>query len=279
MSEEKKNLFTDMDEPVQVKRLREAGIHRKVRYDGVEYHPPETRTEGGKTTELSARATIKFTVLKDVFDDKDKTKVTGTDELVFEEMRFCPPTSEEEVKFTGDKYVNGKKVGKKSNKEQMIEDWEGFGMQLAQLGAALGVQFSVVKAKLAKYFKDYSVDTFKGLIEGFEKEFPQDKYKDKFIDIKAIWVNNTEKRTSFLRLSKATGKNLAFAPYRPGEKQSSLFLSDYELKNNMKAKYNGTAAPPSGSEEIVDEGGTGGSGEKEVGLSQGSTASGEDDLF
>src|SRR3954468_2664726 len=141
---ESQNLFDHVDEPVQVRRLKQAGVHRKVRYAGVEFLPHETKKgENGKAdTELSARANFKFNILHEVKDNGKDGKVLISQELLFEEMRFCPPTSEAEVKYIDDKYQGGVKVGKKTAKEQMNDDWERFGMFLAQLGAAFGIQFA-----------------------------------------------------------------------------------------------------------------------------------------
>jgi hypothetical protein len=249
---ESQNLFDHVDEPVQVRRLKQAGVHRRVRYNGLEFLPAETKKgENGKAdTELSARATFKFLIQHEV---KEKDKVVIFQELLFEEMRFCPPTKEEDVKYLDDKYQNNVKVGKKTPKEQMQEDWERLGMFLCQLGAAFGVQFTAVKTRMAKYFKGYTEASFKSMIEGFNKEFPPEKLKEKgkFIDIKCIWTNNKEKRTSFLRMARPSASNLAFAEYKEGQ-ESQLFLNEYETKN-LKALYTGQDNPPASNEEVIDE--------------------------
>jgi hypothetical protein len=248
-----KNIFEGVDEPKQVRRLKSAGIHRKVTYVGVEYMPAETKKgENGKPdTELSARAVFSFTVPHEIKEPGGKILISQ--DLVFEEMRFCPATREEDVKFLNDKYNKNVVVGKNTAKEQMKIDWEQMGMFLFQLGTAISRgQFATVKTKLMKYARGYAEESFKGLIEGFEKEFPAEKFGNNLIDLKTVWNNSKEKRTSFLRIAKASSNNIVFAPHEPNAVESTLFINEYE-KKNMKAQYTGIDNPPASKEEIIDE--------------------------
>jgi hypothetical protein len=249
---ESKNIFEGVDEPKQVRRLKAAGIHRKVKYMGAEYMNAEVKKDDkGHETELSARAIFTFSIPHEIKDPSGK--VLSSQDLLFEEMRFCPPTKPDEVKYTDDKYNKNVVIGKNTATEQIKVDWERLGMFLFQLATAISkTQFATVKTKLQKYAQQYSVDSFKSLIEGFEKEFPLSKFGGNPIDMKTIWNNSKEKRTSFLRIARASATNIVFASHDNSATESTLFINEYERKN-IKPLYTGMDNPPASKEEIIDE--------------------------
>jgi hypothetical protein len=248
-------LFSDIDEPVQVKKVKKAGIYRKVRFEAFTFQPAEElpAKDGKEPVKLSARATLKLTVLEDIKNEKGD--VTSTIETIHEEAIYCPSCTEADILYFEDKWEKGSKVGKKSATEQIKSNWEGFGMLLCQLGSALGDQFAIVKTKLEKYYSAYSVDTFKNLVEGFNKEYSVERLKTTYIDFKVIWSNNDKKKTSFLKLARANATNFIFMAHNSNLKESSLALSDYELKNCMIPKWSGNYNAPASNEEVIFSGG------------------------
>lgn len=272
MAEKKENLFDDIDEPVQVKRIKDAGIYRNVKLTEIKLTEASTKepsdadkAKGVQPKRISPYMTLQFT-----------TQGEG-DAKVHEEMVFCPPTDPNNLAYVADKYVNGQKAGKKTSEEQMKDDWQAFGMFLCQIATACSQkQFAIVKTNIGKHFTEMTEEGFLKLVKAFQAMLPADKVLP--VDIKMVWNNSDKKKTSFLRLAKASASNWAIAPHKPDLKESTLQFSDYETKNQLKAKYTGFANPPKGSEEIIDGEENTGSGTASQEFDEGANVS-PDDLF
>jgi hypothetical protein len=196
--------------------INKAGIHRNMTYIGCEIK------------KLESKSGSSFTVTGLTFQNPDGIK--------FDTSIFRPPVSEEDCKpYSKAVWKNGKDTGEKvvvSAKEVFKQRNQDYLYLLMQLGMAVSKQTWVqVMDKLKKHTSSYEE-----LTAGFIKNFPPNNVKHNNIDIKLIWENDHNKKTSFLKLAKAGEYNKIFGVFIPGQ-PSFITMSDYELRNNSTRMY------------------------------------------
>ena len=233
--------FDETEETKQVKRVRDAGIYSGVKYMGIEYKKVEVNDKGEKK---GGYAILSFEIPKEI--KAADGSITETQKLLFDEMVFPYATKEADIKYFADHYENGTAIRKNTPAEQMASDAEGFFIKMLQLGVAFGIPFATVKAKLRPAASDPENGFIKA-IDIMRENFPVDKVP--LIDIKLIWKNDKDKKTSFLRLGYSNNRKLAFAQHIPGQ-ETKLFLDDYDLKL-MKPQFTGNANPPKTNEAVI----------------------------
>ncbi len=196
--------------------LNKAGIHRNMTYIGCEI------------TELESKAGTMFTVTKLAFQTPEGIK--------YETSVFRPPAKEADCKpYSKAVWRNGKDTGEKevvSAKEVFKQRNQDYLYLLMQLGMAVSKQSWIqVMEKLKKHTSSYEE-----LTAGFIKNFPPNGAKHNNIDIKLIWDNDHNKKTSFLKLARAGEYNKIFGVYIPGS-PAFITMSENELKKHMVRVY------------------------------------------
>jgi hypothetical protein len=162
------------------------------------------------------------------------------------ELIFEPPSDEDDVTWQADKYtiVEGKRVksGKLSNKEMVVVLNNDVVHFLLDLADALGYSYDKGKEQLGQ------ANSFEELIKIFKKNFTYGEKKR--ISAKLLYDNNTKQSTSYLRLKSM----LSYYPFKADifdvwvdKRQTVLFISEYENKNKMKATFDNSQAPATGS--------------------------------
>jgi hypothetical protein len=190
--------------------------------------------------------TFKGVTMTEYKDKKQAGVVYPAAEFLFEdengrlhkENYFKPKTDPAEIQYPVDKW---EKIGEKWTKtrklsnEEMIKALNNDVMFfLMDLGEALSYTRDNIKATLSK------AETFEDAIQLFRDNYPPIKGKN--INMKLLWDNNDNKKTSFLKLR--VGGQLVYYPfmkkifdkYAKGV-PSSLKLEKYDEDNRMQRKY------------------------------------------
>ena len=107
------NVFKQLDDSVQKKRITEPGIYENVKFIGCEFTEQEADPEKKKNA-------YKCILLKFNIPDKDDP----ANMIEYEERVFSPATVPEDVKFLAKKYQKGVEIGKNTPSEQIIKDHE-----------------------------------------------------------------------------------------------------------------------------------------------------------
>jgi hypothetical protein len=231
------DVFNNVEETIQKKRIKKAGIYTKVNFTKAEYVVQEEDTEKKKKG---------YSCLVITFEVPD-----GDDVAEFEHRIFAPPTREEDVKFVSKKYEKGVAVRDLTPAEQIGKFHNDILIELLQLVQATGLAFEQAKEKLRPAIPetaDYKI-AFKHIAEGFVKLFADGSKS--LMDIKIVVTNSEKNKTSSLGISRATLTNLSFANHVEG-RPTRLQFSDYEVKNCMQFKYTGKQNPPTSNDGLVD---------------------------
>lgn len=242
--------FGDLADSKQIKSIDSADIHRNFFLNEVEFVPRQEKkekkkNEKGETVEVGTGKMvgpyIKFSLKN------------HTGDLAFNFTMFTPPTTEEEVKFTSDKYENGIPVRKNTPMEQIVVEFNKKFYFFEQLAKAIGASpDSFMKFKTA--VKGDPTELFKMMFDKFFALFPIDKIKNKPVDFKTVWNNNDKAKTSFLQLADAGANNIVIAMHIP-ERATILQFTQYESQQKLKRKYSNTdKAPKDGNTESSGNG-------------------------
>lgn len=242
--------FEDLADSKQIKSIDTADIHRNFFLNEVEFVPRQEKkekkkNEKGETVEVGTGKMVGPYIK---FGLKNHTGDVG-----FNFTMFTPPTTEEEVKFTSDKYENGIAVRKNTAQEQIIVEFNKKFYFFEQLAKAIGASpDNFLKFKTA--VKGDPTELFKMMFDKFFALFPIDKIKTKPVDFKTVWNNNDKTKTSFLQLADAGANNIVIAMHIP-ERATILQFTQYESQQKLKRKYSNTdKAPKDGNTESAGNG-------------------------
>lgn len=236
------DVFNDVNETIQKKRIKKAGIYTKTTFTNAEFVEQEEDTKNNKKA---------YSCLLITFSIPD-----GDDVAEFEHRIFAPPAREQDVKFVGKFYDKGVPVRDLTPTEMISKMHQDLMIELIQLVQATGMTFEQAKDKLKPLIPQTTDFTgvFKAIGTAFAKMYANgDKA---LMDIKIVWSNSKKNQTSQLGISRATMSNLSYANHVPG-KPTRLQISDYEAKECMVAKYTGKQNPPAGTDTLVTQPGFG----------------------
>lgn len=227
------NIFGQVEETIQKKRIKKAGIYQKAKLASAEFveKGPEKDKKGYKAILLT-------------FQIPDEGDIAEFEHRIFE-----PALKKEDRTYERDKWEKGVKIRKMTFEEQREDDLKRRFIEFVQLKQALGLSFEQAKKELMDSISGCDVDTvFSTMAKAVAKEY--EKGHTAFIDIKILWQNSTTKRTSQLAISEATTTNLAYAAHH---EKSKLQFTDREVKDCLKPRYTGQNNPPLGSEPLSVE--------------------------
>lgn len=232
------NVFKQLDDSVQKKRVTEPGIYENVKFTGCEFTEQEADPEKKKNA-------YKCIVLKFAIPDKDD----NTNVIEFEERVFAPATTPENVKFLAKKYVKGVEIGKNTPSEQIIKDHEARAIYLLQLIKAFGKTYAAAQEQLMPFVNVPIEQAFVSMAKGFVGLYTNGMPNNP-IDMKIVYQNSDKHKTSQLIISTPASNNVAFTQHIPGQK-TKIVLSDYDVKCLVK-KYTGVAAAPSSDASLLE---------------------------
>lgn len=256
MAETNEVRFDDAPDTKPTRSINTAGVHRKFVIKELSY-TKETEKDGKKVGPY----------VKIVFEGE-----SGGSVLTFQCMVFQPPTKEEDVKFPGGVFEGGSEVRKRTPKEEIQAQF----MEKFYLYQQIGMAWGVDKVKLEGFKKAAGGAPevlFHKMYDTFTKAFPPEKFKEKPVDFKVMWNNNTTKKTSFLNLCKPSANNLVIGPHLPSQNSMVALSSFEEQRGATKLFTNADRAPSTNDPEV------GGSTSSAVADAPSSANAAEEELF
>jgi hypothetical protein len=218
-------------EMAEVAKIDHAGIHHDIVFSKA-----EIVSFGGKKDKSKTYMALKL-------------EFTNPEGLTHIEQIFEPASDPDDITWNADKWgkVPGKekreKIGSLTNQEMVQVLNNDVVYFLLDLAEALGHSFEKAKTALVK------ANTFKELCELFIKGVPAGNDK-KRISMKLLWENNKKKQTSYLKLKGL----LDYYPFMADkfdtyvkDRNTVLFINDYESKTRMRPEYDNSKAPAAGS--------------------------------
>jgi hypothetical protein len=232
------NVFDGVEETIQKKRVKAAGVYRKCKLTSAELIEQDADEE--KKKKAYKCLLLKFNI-----------PIENDDVAEYEHRIFQPPTQEKDVKFCMKHYVKGIAVRDNTPLEQIYKDHEIVSIELIQLIQSFGNTFEQAKGLLTPFVSNSEIETaFVDMSKGFCKLYADGHTN--LIDIKFVVYNSDKNKTSQLQIASPTTRNLAYCNHLEGVK-SKLEFSDYELKSSMVFKYTGKENPPSGTDPLLTD--------------------------